>query len=177
MSAEERRAQIERLLAEASEPVNAASLADLLGVTRQVIVSDVALLRAKGVRVAATPRGYLLNPEQPAGIPIQIVCRHSPDETAEELYTIVDNGGAVTGVAVEHSLYGRISAEMHLYCRRDVQEFMERSQAEDVHLLSDLTDGLHLHTVVCPSQQACKYVLDALRRKGFLLEPEKDGHG
>ena len=58
MAGEERRAKIRERLGK--KPVAAGELARELGVSRQVIVQDVALLRAEGLEIVATNRGYVL---------------------------------------------------------------------------------------------------------------------
>ena len=59
MSGNERREAIWRLLQQSSTVINASTLATRFGVTRQIIVSDIALLRANGRPIAAERRGYL----------------------------------------------------------------------------------------------------------------------
>ena len=59
-SAEARRRAVAQILEEAEGPVSAAALARRFSVSRQIIVGDVALLRAGGADILATPRGYLL---------------------------------------------------------------------------------------------------------------------
>ena len=68
MNAAERRTKITHLLAQANGPLSATALAAQCGVSRQIIVGDVALLRAGGLAVLATPRGYILeNTSAPSG--------------------------------------------------------------------------------------------------------------
>ena len=58
MNAGERRERIVEILSSSTQPVTGTSLASVLGVTRQVIVQDVAVLRARGEKILATPKGY-----------------------------------------------------------------------------------------------------------------------
>ena len=104
MNAATRRQQILELLRQTSQPLSATAIASRFSVSRQIIVGDIALLRAAGEAITATPRGYLL--ERPGGQPYvetRIVCEHGDDRLAEELYTVVDLGGALIDVTVEHS--------------------------------------------------------------------------
>ena len=91
MDAQERRQAIARRLEEASGPVSAAVLAREHSVSRQIIVGDIALLRAGGMDIAATPRGYVL-PAPAAGLVRTLACRHRPDQLEEELHALVDPG-------------------------------------------------------------------------------------
>ena len=108
MNAAERRTKITHLLAQANGPLSATALAAQCGVSRQIIVGDVALLRAGGLAVLATPRGYILeNTSAPACAERHIVSHHDNSRMLEELYTVVDLGGAVIDVTVEHAVYVR----------------------------------------------------------------------
>ena len=80
MTAARRRDEILQALAGASGPVSAAALAARLGVSRQVVVGDVALLRAAGSPIVATPRGYVLGGGQEgSGVRCTVACRHDAD--------------------------------------------------------------------------------------------------
>ena len=125
MNAAERRTKIIELLAASDRPMSATALAARCGVSRQIIVGDVALLRAGGVAVMATPRGYILEnaASAPAYAERRIVAHHDDDRLREELYTIVDLGGAAIDVTVEHSIYGQITAPLHIFSRYDADAF------------------------------------------------------
>ena len=175
MDAQERRQAIARRLEEASGPVSAAVLAREHSVSRQIIVGDVALLRAGGLAVLAMPRGYVL--ENPASAPAQaecrVVCRHDDDRLKEELYTVVDLGGAVIDVTVEHSVYGQITAPLHIFSRYDTDAFCRKLAHSNARPLCDLTGGIHLHTLRAPNRETLERVLTGLREKGFLLDENK----
>ena len=91
MNAAERRTKISHLLAGADKPVSATVLAAQCGVSRQIIVGDVALLRAGGADIAATPRGYVL-PRDSAALLRTVACVHDREGMARELEIIVDHG-------------------------------------------------------------------------------------
>ena len=61
MTNEQRRAEILDILSRADRAISATALADSFGVTRQIIVADVALLRAAGNPIRAEHRGYVLD--------------------------------------------------------------------------------------------------------------------
>ena len=167
MTAEERRAAILRQLAQATQPLSAAALAKSFGVSRQIVVGDVALLRAGGREIAATPRGYILSQEQ-TGLLRQVACCHSAREMEGELNIMVDQGCTVLDVVVEHPVYGQLTGALQLKNRYDVQQFIKKSAT--TRPLSLLTEGIHLHTLACPDEDAFQRVRSQLREAGFLLE-------
>lgn len=60
MNTEERRVQILNILRKETEPVAARKLAEQFGVSRQVIVQDMAVIRVKAPEIISTTRGYML---------------------------------------------------------------------------------------------------------------------
>jgi len=170
MDASERREQIRQRLAAASGPISATALAQQLGVSRQIIVGDVALLRAAGADISATPRGYIIAREQ-TGLIRTVACRHSGEEMQDELNAMVDLGCTVLDVIVEHPIYGQLTGPLHLSNRYEVQQFIRRSQELSAHPLSILTEGIHLHTVSCADEATFDRLLSALRDLHILLEP------
>ena len=159
MEAVERRRAIAQRLAQADGPVSAAALAKAFSVSRQIIVGDVALLRAGGMEIFATPRGYIL-PGEPAALTRTVACVHSGGEMARELEIMVDQGCQVVDVVVEHPVYGQLTGQLHLSSRYEVQEFIRSVSENLAKLLSDLTGGIHLHTLRCPSEEAYQRVLE-----------------
>ncbi|MBQ9045753.1 MAG: transcription repressor NadR [Oscillospiraceae bacterium] len=169
MDASTRRSAILRALTAADGPVSASALAARFSVSRQIIVGDVALLRAAGEEISATPRGYVLD-RAAEGITRTVACRHTIDGTEQELQIIVDNGCTVLDVVVEHAVYGQLTGELRIRSRYDVAQFMERLISDGAKPLSSLTDGIHLHTLLCPDEAAFLRTQDALREAGFLFE-------
>lgn len=169
MNALQRRKYIMGRLEEGGAPVSATVLAGELSVSRQIIVGDVALLRAGGAHITATPRGYVLE-RPPEGRRLTIACRHTPEEMARELEIMVDNGCTVENVIVEHSVYGQLVGQLMLSSRYDVAEFIRKVSESGSKPLSDLTGGIHLHTLRCPDESAFGRVTAELREAGYLLE-------
>ena len=167
MTSQNRRSAILAQLHKASAPISATALAAQLGVSRQIIVGDVALLRASGVDIQATPRGYLLAAE-PAGITAVLACVHDAAHMERELTLMVDYGAEVLDVIVEHPVYGQLTGQLRLRSRYDVAQFL--TKAEGAAPLSALTDGIHLHTVRCPDEATLCRVTAALKAESFLLE-------
>lgn len=171
MNSEERRRKIMEILTEGGERVTGSVLASKLGVSRQVIVQDIALLRAQGHKILATPGGYAVLEAEPAcgGIVKLIPVRHGRPETRDELYTMVDSGAEVIDVIVDHPVYGQLTGQLSLKTRSDVDRFINTMEQSGAGLLSSLTGGVHLHTVRVPDLETFKQLEDALRSKGFLL--------
>lgn len=166
MTASERRQQIARLLSASQAPISATTLSQELGVSRQIIVGDIALLRAAGQEITATARGYVIPAQN--GLLRRIACTHSAEETRDELDAMVDCGCTVVDVIVEHPVYGQLTAPLHLSSRLDVDQFMKRM--DGAAPLSQLTGGVHLHTLSCPDETAYEHLLQLLRQRGFLVE-------
>ena len=175
MNAADRRTKITQLLSKADKPVSATVLAAQCGVSRQIIVGDIALLRAGGLAVLATPRGYILEnaAATPAYAERRVVCRHKEDRLLEELYTVVDLGGALIDVTVEHSVYGQICAPLHIFSRYDADAFDRKIRQPGAKPLCDLTGGIHLHTLRAADEATLDRVVQGLKDKGFLLSEDK----
>lgn len=171
---QQRRAALLEQLRRADAPVSASALAEKLGVSRQIIVGDVALLRAGGEAIEATPRGYrIARSEQ--GVSALLACRHTGlDQLRQELYIAVDNGGVLEDVIVENPLYGQLTGRLHITSRYDADQFVARAAAEDGRsLLCNLTGGVHLHTVRAADFAALKRISRALREAGILFSAEE----
>lgn len=167
-TAKRREAVLSRLKT-AQEPVSATALAREFSVSRQIIVGDIALLRARGEVLASTPRGYII-PNPRGGVLHTVVCRHSALDLERELLLIVDQGCTAVDVAVEHPVYGQLSGQLQIASRYDVSEFIRRVNEEDAKPLSALTGGVHLHRLQCPDEAAFRRVEAALDAAGFLVK-------
>lgn len=170
MDGEQRRNEIMKRLQKADTPVSAGRLAQMLGVSRQLVVGDVALLRAGGLPVTATPRGYVLETAAPTGILCTVACRHNAAQIADELYTVVDCGCSVVNVIVEHAVYGQLTGNLQIASRYDADLFCAALAQHAAQPLCSLTGDIHLHTLLCPAPAQQTAVLKALRDKGYLAE-------
>lgn len=143
----------------------------MLGVSRQVIVQDVALLRATNKNILSTNKGYILfapkyEPEQCK----ETLCvRHTTEQVLDEFYTIVDLGGKILDVVVEHDLYGQIAVDLIVANRQDAEEFYTKMQENHVKPLKELTQDIHYHTIVAKDEAAMERIEQALQEKGYLI--------
>lgn len=169
MDAQQRRQAVARRLEGAEGPVSAATLAREHSVSRQIIVGDIALLRAGGLDIAATPRGYMIQ-RSPSGLVRQVAVRHDGPAMEAELNAMVDQGCTVLDVIVEHPLYGQLTGPLQISNRYEVGQFLSRSRQSEALPLSELTEGIHLHTLSCPDEAAFQRARQALRELGILLE-------
>lgn len=171
MDAHARRIAICEVIEQSLEPVSASLLAKKFGVSRQLVVGDVALLRATGKAIIATPRGYVFQvSEKQVGIERTIAVMHSQAQLADEIYTVVDLGGSLLDVIVEHPLYGQLCGNLHIFSRYDADTFFENCNRSKAKPLSNLTNGLHLHTLRCHDEEQFQRILKALDDKGFLYK-------
>lgn len=167
----ERRTALRRLLEADGQPIPGDALAERFGVSRQAIVHDVALLRAEGAPIVATVRGYLLAPAAGQAAHRAVVAvRHRPEEAEAELTALVDHGVRVVDVVVEHPVYGELRGELHLASPSDVEAWAEATRRAGAHLLSELTEGVHLHTLEADDPARLERARAALARLGFLLD-------
>lgn len=158
----------------ADQPLSATHIANTFHVSRQIVVGDVALLRASGHQIDSTPRGYLLNTETENGQPFpyvgMVATNHTAEQVLDELYTIVDFGGTVIDVSIEHPIYGQISGKLDVRSRYDADIFMGKVNQYSTKPLSVLTSGIHLHRVGTRDEDTFLRIKAALKEKGFLLE-------
>lgn len=169
----ERRRQLLHLLGAADLGLTGGDLAQRLGVSRQIVVQDVAVLRAAGADILATPQGYVLASRLRGAAHRRVAaCRHNRAQVEDELLTLVDCGVTVVDVIVEHPVYGEIRAPLWLRSRTDVAHFMAQFDQSQANLLSSLTGGVHLHTLEAVRAEALDAALVALTARGYLLTDE-----
>ena len=174
MSGEERRNQLLRYLSDNDRPVSGTELAQKFGVSRQVIVQDIALLRSGHAEIIATNRGYLIPPSQAADTSRVFKCRHTDEQTEDELNCIVDQGGTVIDVFVNHKIYGRIQGDMNSRCRRDVKEFMNGIHSGKSALLKNVTSDYHYHTISADNEMILNDIEKELAKRGYLVARKGD---
>ncbi len=167
MTGSERRENLIKQMQENNSPVSGQKLAELFGVSRQVIVQDIALIRAAGHDVISTNRGYVLNAPQKVSRIYRVF--HSDAMLEEELYSIVDLGGCVENVMVEHEVYGHLEAPLNLNSRRKVMDFVGEINSGKSSPLKNLTSDYHAHTVSADSEKTLDLIEEMLVEKGILI--------
>ena len=170
MSGEQRRTEIISKLSNAKSPISATRLAEEFSVTRQIIVADIALLRASGHNIRAERLGYVMDKDNTDGILKRVVVKHGKDLVKDEFYAIVDNGGKVIDVIVEHSVYGMISAQLNIATRYDSDLFVAKITQTGASPLSALTEGLHIHTIAVNDESSFERILKKLIELNVYVE-------
>ena len=168
MGGQERREQILKILKNSDKPVAGTELAKQLQVSRQVIVQDMALIRANGVEILSTNRGYVIDEERTASRVFKVI--HTDGQVEEELNLFVDLGGKVEDVFVFHKVYGVIKASMNIKSRRDVKNYMEGISTGKSTNLKNLTSDYHYHTITADDEQTLDMIQEELRQRGFLAK-------
>ncbi|QXM07065.1 transcription repressor NadR [Crassaminicella indica] len=174
MTTDQRRREIIKILKNNEEPITGTALAKKFKVSRQVIVQDIAVMRAQGENILATSNGYMLLKADGKNKNIKtIVCRHEGyAQMEEELQIMVDMGAKVLDVIVEHPIYGEIRSSLMITSRMDIEEFMEKVKENDAAPLASLTGGDHIHTVEVSNNRAYEKMIKALKEKGYLVKGE-----
>ena len=164
-----RRENLLKFLYENHRPISGENLAKNFGVTRQVIVQDIAIFRASGKNIISTNRGYYLNEERTQKV---FKVKHSDRDIRKELNSIVDLGGTIKNVIVHHKVYGEIKKDLNCSTRRDVKIFLDKMNKEKSKPLDVLTGGIHYHTVVAENSEVIEEIEEVLKELGFLIEEE-----
>lgn len=172
MTSNQRREKLIQMLEQSQHPITATSIAKEFDVSRQIIVGDIALMRASGAPILATHFGYIYQKPivKPYFQKTIASCHQGGDQMKDELYIIVDNGCAVLDVTVEHPVYGQISGQLQIYSRADADQFLQKVRETAAEPLSLLTGGLHLHTIECRDETSYQKLLSELSERGILYE-------
>lgn len=165
---EKRRKAIIEMMQSSQTPLSGTEIGKVTGVSRQVVVQDIALLRTAGYPIVSTARGYLL--ARPAYVTRLVKVCHTSEQLEEELTTVVDLGGCVADVMVNHRAYGRISAPLQIKSRRDIQSFLEQICTGKSTPLLNITAGYHFHHITAEREDILDEIEAQLRAKGFLAE-------
>lgn len=164
----QRRKSIINILKSSEEGVSGTSLAKQLGVSRQVIVQDIALIRASGYEIISTNKGYVLQDKDSIDRIFKV--KHTEEQIEEELATIVDLGGTVKDVFVYHKSYGIVKAGLDIKCRKDIRDYLKNLAGGVSTPLMRVTSDYHYHTVIADTEEDLDAIQDELRSKGFLAE-------
>lgn len=168
MTSKKRREEIIKLLINNNSAIKGTRLAELFSVTRQIIVKDIAILRAEGKNIIATPDGYIINKDI-SKVKTIIAVNHNSKETMEELEIVVKYGGMIEDVIIEHPLYGELRGNLMIKNLNDLYKFEKEYNNNNAKPLSNLTNGIHLHTIAADSEDDIEEIKRELKERGFLL--------
>ena len=169
MKADERRSNIIEMLMKEKRAIKGTTLAESFNVTRQIIVKDIAILRAKGNNIIATPDGYMINEDNSNRVKSVIAVNHNDEEVIKELEIVVKYGGIIEDVIVEHPLYGEKRVILMIKNLNDLNKFKNSLNQIDAKPLSMLTNGVHLHTISADSVENMELIKEELKESGFIL--------
>lgn len=167
MEGNKRRENLLKILQESETAVSGTELAEKFQVSRQVIVQDIALLRAKNHNIISTHKGYILNDKEDIQRVFKV--KHSEEKMLDELNLIVDCGGKVEDVFVYHKLYGVIRVEMNVKSRKDAKKYVEGIKGGVSVPLEQITSQYHYHTVTADSQETLDEIQKELQEQGYLV--------
>ena len=170
MTGQERRNAIVDRIKQSGVPVSGKKLASDYHVSRQVIVQDIALIRAAGYDIISTNRGYILN--EPYRVSRTFKVQHTDEQLEEELFSIVDLGGRIINVMVNHIVYGHLEAELNITSRRTALRFLDDIKSGKSSPLKNITSNYHYHTVEADSEETLDMIEEMLAQKGFLIEQD-----
>lgn len=166
MKVTDRRKQILEILENETGPVAANELAARFQVSRQVIVQDIAVIRARTPEIISTCRGYIMRQRDACMREIKV--RHNKNDAVRELKIIVDCGGRVKNVSIKHRIYGRITAPMDIVSQKDIEEFISLLQGGKSTLLGSATAGYHYHLIEAVNSERLDLIEQKLAEAGLL---------
>lgn len=169
---EERRNTVLALLKAEGKAITGTELAKKANVSRQVIVNDMALLKAKNEPIIATSQGYMyfVQTQNKQVFEREIASLHSNDQTEDEMNTLVDAGVTIKNVSIIHPVYGDLTASLMVSSRYDVQQFIKKMNASEGRPLMVLTEGAHLHVISADSEDKLNTAIQQLQKKGYLVD-------
>lgn len=166
MKAEERRKEIVNFLISEQKAVSGSALAEKFGVSRQIIVQDISLLKASGYEILSTHNGYIV--QHTPLVERVFKLYHTTEQTEDELNTIVDLGGTVADVFVWHKVYGKVVAKLNIFSRLHVKQFIEGVRSGKSTELMNITGGYHYHTVQAESEEILNNIAQALEKRNYI---------
>ncbi|MEG0856312.1 MAG: transcription repressor NadR [Terrisporobacter sp.] len=169
MNSNERREKLLQILKTSNKPVKGVELAKELNVTRQIVVKDIALLRASGIDILATSTGYIIYSTEKKEFQIKCKNHENSEHLLLELQTIVDMGAKVKDVVVDHPTYGTIRADLNVSTNRDIKKFMDKTNRDGFKQLSTLSQKYHVHTIEVPSDLSLEELEEELRERNILF--------
>ena len=169
MNSIDRRDKMIKSLINSNKPIKGTEFAKEYNVTRQIIVKDIAILRAQGNNIIATSEGYIYGKDDNR-IKFIIAVTHNSNQLEDEMNTIIKYGGIIEDVIVEHPLYGEIRGMLMIKNLNELQKFIDKYKTNSIKPLSLLTDGFHIHTISVDTEENMNAIIEELKIKGFIIE-------
>lgn len=167
MKAAERRKAIVNLLLSEQEAISGGELSDRFGVSRQIIVQDITVLKESGYDILSTHNGYIMQKSPLKERVFKVY--HTTAQTEDELNLIVDLGGTVVDVFVWHKVYGKVVAKLNIFSRLHVKQFIEGVRTGKSSELMNITGGYHYHTVSADTEDVLNSIEAALNEKKYIV--------
>ena len=162
----ERRKAIANLLLSGDEPVSGSALSEKFGVSRQIIVQDISVLKGTGYEILSTHNGYII---QKSPLKERVFkLHHTTEQTEDELNLIVDLGGTIVDVFVWHKVYGKLEAKLNIFSRLHVKQFLEGVRIGTSTELMNITGGYHYHTIRGASEEVLNQIESSLEARGYI---------
>ena len=166
MKAAERRNAIVNLLLSSTEAIPGNKLAEEFGVSRQIIVQDITILKGTGCDILSTHNGYILQKSPLKERVFKVY--HTTLQTEDELSTIVNLGGTVVDVFVWHKVYGKLTAPLNIFSSLHIKQFLEGVRTGKSSELMNITGGYHYHTIRAESDEILDKIGVALQAKDYI---------
>ncbi len=170
MNVNQRRKEIINLLLASKTPISGGELSKNFNVSRQIIVQDITVLKGLGYEIISTHNGYVL--QKSPLVERVFKLKHTTEQTEDELSTIIDLGGTVVDVFVWHKVYGKISANLNIFSKMNVKQFLEGVRTGKSTELMNITGGYHYHTVRAESEEILNEIEQALTSKNYIANGE-----
>ncbi len=167
MKAQERRKAIVNLLLSEQEAISGSELSDRFGVSRQIIVQDITVLKGSGYDILSTHNGYIMQKSPLKERVFKIY--HTTAQTEDELNLIIDLGGTVVDVFVWHKVYGKVVAKLNISSRPHIKQFIEGVRTGKSSELMNITGGYHYHTVCADTEDTLNCIEAALNEKNYIV--------
>ena len=166
MKSEERRKSIVNLLLSENRPISGNELSETYGVSRQIIVKDISILKELGNDIMATNSGYVIRSSPMKERVFKVF--HTTEQTEDELKAIVDLGGTVADVYVWHKAYGKMGATLNISSRSKIDQFIESVRTGKSVELMHITGGYHYHTVRAENEEILNQIEAMLNERKYI---------
>lgn len=168
MKVADRRKAIVNLLLSSTEAISGGKLSEEFGVSRQIIVQDITVLKGLGYEILSTHNGYIIQKSPLKERVFKVY--HTTEQTEDELNTIVNLGGTVVDVFVWHKVYGKMTAPLNIFSSLHIKQFIEGVRSGKSSELMNITGGYHYHTVRADSEDVLDIIQSALEKRGYIAQ-------